>query len=212
MPLDALSRRLLGECQNLAAAHRWPLRHPASSPCARTTRHCSRFWWTGCATSRACGRPSHSSICASSRKRTRGGRAEPLSGRRCRLSRDRGTRRREGQGADLSSQGRSWAGAGTAVPDHVLPADRARRRCDGCPTLEMDGPQDATGRSSRWANLSLEILSADVNGVVGRNGAGKTTTMRIVPGGLLVDAGKVRWARPPVPFAARRPVCMRPGR
>jgi ABC-2 type transport system ATP-binding protein len=72
--------------------------------------------------------------------------------------------------------------------------------------LEIDGISKRYGGVAALDELSLEVASGEVFGLVGRNGAGKTTAMRIVLGVLAADEGEVSFDKTPLTAEARRQI------
>jgi ABC-type uncharacterized transport system ATPase subunit len=54
------------------------------------------------------------------------------------------------------------------------------------------------------ADVSFELASGEILGLIGANGAGKTTLLECVAGLLSTDDGEVRWRGSPLPRARRK--------
>lgn len=59
------------------------------------------------------------------------------------------------------------------------------------PLLRIDGLSKHFGPRSAVENLSLEIISGEIYGLIGPNGSGKTTTVKMVTGLSLPTTGRV---------------------
>jgi ABC-2 type transport system ATP-binding protein len=60
------------------------------------------------------------------------------------------------------------------------------------------------GDQQALADVSFDLGSGEILGLIGANGAGKTTLLECVAGLLSTDAGEVRWRGTPLPPARRK--------
>ena len=84
---------------------------------------------------------------------------------------------------------------------------------NAAPLLELQGITRRFGSTLALDNVSLQIQSGQIMGLLGENGAGKSTLMNVLFGLLQPDAGQIRYQGQPARFrgpadALQRGVCM----
>jgi rhamnose transport system ATP-binding protein len=65
-------------------------------------------------------------------------------------------------------------------------------------TVDVDGISKRFGATQALDGVSLQLLPAEVHGLVGENGAGKSTLVKILAGVHQLDAGQIRIDGAPV--------------
>jgi D-xylose transport system ATP-binding protein len=63
---------------------------------------------------------------------------------------------------------------------------------DAAPLVQMSGIDKSFGGLRALADVSVDLFSGEVVGIVGHNGAGKSTLIKILSGALKRDAGEIR--------------------
>jgi ABC-type multidrug transport system ATPase subunit len=77
---------------------------------------------------------------------------------------------------------------------------------DGAAPLQVSGITKWYGDQRALADVSFDIQSGEILGLIGPNGSGKTTLLETVAGLLPVNAGSVLWQRSALPQHRRREV------
>jgi ABC-type sugar transport system ATPase subunit len=72
------------------------------------------------------------------------------------------------------------------------------------PVVEVVGVAKRFGGAQALADVSLQIRSGEIHGLVGENGAGKSTLGKIIAGGVTADEGQLRVDGEPIAFRAPR--------
>ena len=75
---------------------------------------------------------------------------------------------------------------------------------NGRPLVEARGVAKNFGRIEALKNVSFQLGSAEVLGLLGDNGAGKSTLIKILTGLFPPDKGEIRWEGEPVHFHSPR--------
>jgi ABC-2 type transport system ATP-binding protein len=78
------------------------------------------------------------------------------------------------------------------------------REVTASPLMTVHGIVKIFGDQQVLADVSFELASGEILGLIGANGAGKTTLLECVAGLLSTDDGEVRWRGSPLPPARRK--------
>jgi ABC-2 type transport system ATP-binding protein len=79
-----------------------------------------------------------------------------------------------------------------------------QREITAGPLMTVHGITKAFGDQQVLVDVSFELASGEILGLIGANGAGKTTLLECVAGLLPTDDGEVRWRGSPLPPARRK--------